>query len=319
MSPKIYCADYVKAFEEAVRILKSVGEVSFVSGVKSEEDLKELFKDAEALVGGEFDITAGVIEATERLKIISEDGVGYDNIDVAAATRKGIVVTNQPGVNKDAVADLTIGLMLSVVRKILVSDSEVRRGEWHPEKKTEEFTGMNIGLVGLGNVGAEVARRLRGFKVNILYYDEIRRQSLEEEEGLRLVTLRELLAESDIISLHVPLTERTKNLIGHHEFSLMKEGAYLINTCRGKVVDEEALLQALKSRKLAGAGLDVLSCEPPSLDNPILKLQNVVLTPHAGSSTIAAATAECVGAAEEIARVLRGERPLHPVNPEVLK
>lgn len=264
-----------------------------------------------------------MIEAAgDSLKIISNYAVGYNNIDVAFATEKGVMVTNTPGALREATADLSWALIMAVARRIPESDRFVREGKfigWGPKLMLgHEVYGKTIGIVGLGDIGSAVARRAKGFDMRILYHSRTRKTELEEELGALKVDLDDLLRESDFISLHVPLTSQTRHLIGEREIDLMKNTAIIINLSRGEVIDEKALVSALKERKIAGAGLDVFENEPMFAPG-LAELDNVVLTPHTGSATFQSRDTMAVMAARDMLSGLSGKRPINLVNPEVLE
>jgi D-3-phosphoglycerate dehydrogenase len=304
---------------EALALLRSKAEVRFNPygrALREEELIKEL-RDVDAVFAGGDPFTERVIASARKLKIIARDGVGLDRVDLKAATEAGVVVTIAPAVC-ESVADLTFGLILSVMRRILIADRGVRSQQWNLRRK---FVGRDVhkatlGIIGLGRVGFGVARRAKGFEMRVLGYDPYVKPERIRELGVEPTDLRTLLRESDIVTIHAPLTEETKGLIGAEEISLMKDGSYLINTARGAIVEEKALYEALKKGKLAGAGLDVLTVEPPLPDNPLLKLENVVLTPHIGNDTVEAFRRLSLQAAADIIRVLEGRPPIHAVNPE---
>jgi len=255
---------------------------------------------------------AGLIQRLPNLRVIAMHGVGVDQVDVAAATARGIIVTNVPGANAQAVAELTIGLMLAVLRRIPMADGRLRAGDWAGGRTLgNELSGLTLGLVGLGNIGRKVASLARAFGMTVLGYDP---NVVQPPEGVKLTDLPSLLSNADIVSLHAPQTPATEKMINTTTLALMKPTAVLINTARGALVDEQALAEALKAGRLAGAGLDVYAQEPPDPANPLLKLENVVLTPHIGSSTRGALRNIARIAGEDVARVLKGEIPLHRVN-----
>lgn len=255
---------------------------------------------------------AGLIKRLPNLRVITMHGVGIDQVDVAAATARGIVVTNVPGANAQAVAELTIGLMLAVLRRIPVADRRLRAGDWAGGRALgHELCGLTLGLIGLGNIGRRVASLAKAFGMTILGYDP---NVTQPPEGVMLKDLHSLLSEADIVSLHAPQTPATERMINATTLALMKPTAVLINTARGALVDEQALAEALSSGRLAGAGLDVYAQEPPDPANPLLRLENVVLTPHIGSSTHGALRSIARIAGEDMARVLKGEAPLYRVN-----
>ncbi len=267
-------------------------------------------------------------ESQPRLRIIAQYAVGYDNIDLECAIKHGVYVTNTPGVLTDAVADFTWGLILAVTRRIVEADEFVRSGKWyesgtgwHPIMLLGfEVTGKTLGIIGMGRIGRAVAERAKGFRMKILYYDK-RRLPPEEEErlGAKYVDLDTLLRESDIVSLHTPLTPETYHMIGERELRLMKPTAYLVNTARGKVVDTEALVKALREGWIAGAALDVFEQEPLPPDHPLTKFRNVVLAPHIASATTETRTRMAEIVAENLIAFYKGEIPPTLVNKEVVK
>lgn len=262
-----------------------------------------------------------IIEAGDGLRIIANYAVGYNNIDVAAATAGRIMVTNTPGVLTDATADLAWALILGICRRIVESDRFTRAGSFHgwgPKLlRGGDLAGRTIGIVGAGRIGSAVARRAAGFDMHILYTGTSANADIEKSLKARRVPLETLLRDSDVISLHVPLTDDTAHLISSDELAVMKNTAYLINTSRGPVVDEAALVQALKNGEIAGAGLDVFE-EEPAIHPGLLELDNVVLTPHTGSATYGTRDRMAVMAAENLIAGLEGRRPADIVNPDVL-
>jgi glyoxylate reductase len=255
------------------------------------------------------------------LRVIANVGVGYDNIDVAACTRRRILVTNTPDVLTEATADLAFALLMAVARRLVESDRYVREGHWHYWQWAylwgADLHRKTLGVYGLGRIGKAVARRARGFSMRVLYYDIVRpAPALERELGAQFVDRETLLREADFLTLHVPLTPETHHLISARELAMMKPAAFLINAARGKVVDEAALVEALESRRIAGAGLDVFEQEP-SVQPALLALPNVVLTPHVGSATSETRLAMAMLAVENLLAALEGRRPPNPVNPEI--
>jgi glyoxylate reductase len=264
-----------------------------------------------------------VIEAAgSTLKIISNYAVGYNNIDVAFATQRGVMVTNTPGALREATADLAWALMMAAARRIPESDRFVREGRfvgWGPKLMLGyEIYGKTLGIVGLGDIGAAVARRAKGFNMKILYHSRSRKTGLEEELGAVKVDFDDLLRESDFISLHVPLTNETRHLIGEREIDLMKDTAIIVNLARGEVVDEKALVTALREKRIAAAGLDVYENEP-KLVLGLAELDNVILTPHTGSATFQSRDTMAVMAARDLLLGLSGKMPINLVNPGVLE
>ncbi|MEK6939768.1 MAG: D-glycerate dehydrogenase [Nanoarchaeota archaeon] len=266
-------------------------------------------------------VDAEVLNANPKLKVVSNYAVGYDNIDVKAATAKGIPVCNTPGVLENAVAEHTFALMLALSKRIVEADRFTRAGKykrWEPMLLLgTELEGKTIGIIGLGRIGAGVAERARnGMGVKVLYHDIKRNKEFEKKYQAKFVSKSELLKKSDFVSLHVPLLPSTRHLIGAKELAMMKKTAYLINTSRGPVVDEKALVEALQKKHIAGAGLDVYEHEP-KLTPGLTKLKNVVLTPHTASATIEARTAMSELAAQNIIDVLQGRKAKFTINPEV--
>jgi len=260
--------------------------------------------------------------AGPQLKVVSNFAVGFDNIDVAACTRRGIPAGNTPGVLTETTADLAFTLLMAAARRVPEGVDYVRNGNWKTWGPMllmgVDVHGATLGIVGFGRIGREVARRGRGFGMRILYHDVYPASPEEEAElGVRRVELDDLLRESDFISLHVNLTDETHHLIDATALSSMKPTAVLVNTSRGPVVDEKALTKALEAKQLAGAALDVWEKEPVDPNNPLLKMENVIATPHAAyfsSPAVAQVPKRC---GEEVGRVLTGKRPLNVVNPEV--
>jgi glyoxylate reductase len=285
------------------------------------QQLAEACREVEGLMASGSRVDEELLEQAPRLRVVANVGVGYDKIDVAACTRRHIVVTNTPGVLTEATADLAFALLMAVARRIVESDRYVREGHWR-YWKWEYLWGADLyrktlGLYGFGRIGQAVARRGRGFSMRVLYYDLERPTPAEEQElGAQFVDRETLLREADFLSLHLPLTPETYHLIGARELAMMKPTAFLINAARGKSVDEAALVEALESRRIAGAGLDVFEQEP-SVQPALLALPNVVLTPHIGSATSETRLAMAMLAAENLLAALEGRCPPNPVNPEV--
>ncbi len=293
------------------------------------EVLLEKARESDALVTLLTDkVDCNLIESSQpRLRIIAQYAVGFDNIDLECATKHGVYVTNTPGVLTDAVADFTWGLILAVTRRIVEADQYVRSGEWHRTGTGWhplmmlgfEVTGKTLGIIGMGRIGKAVAERARGFKMRILYYDKKRLPEAEERRlCAQYVDLETLLRESDIVSIHTPLTPETYHLIGEKELRLMKPTAYLINTARGKVVDTKALVKALEEGWIAGAALDVFEEEPLPPDHPLTKFKNVVLAPHAASATVETRTRMAEIVAENLIAFYEGRVPPTLVNKDVL-
>jgi len=257
-------------------------------GVEPPREMLRLISDKEILIVHFAPVSSRMIENGKRLKIIGSVRGGLENIDVEAADMKGITVINAPGRNADAVADLTMGLILALARRIVLSHCLLKKGVWRSfsrEQLPYNLKGKILGIIGFGRVGREVAGRAKAFGMAILAYDPYVNREIFSRFGAEPVDLGNLLRNSDVISLHTRLTPETYHLIGEREFKIMKRTALFINTARGRIVDEEALVKALKKKWIAGAALDVFEEEPISVENPILKFENVVFTPHIAGST----------------------------------
>lgn len=260
-------------------------------------------------------VTAEVIEAGRQLRVIGRAGTGVDNIDVEAATRRGIIVVNAPASNNVAVAELTIGLLIGLARSIPQAHGSLQGGKWERTKYVGwEVRGKTLGLLGLGRIGSEVAVRARALEMHLLAYDPVVSLDRAEQIGVELVTMDELLARSDVVSLHVPLVEATRNLLDAGRIAKMKRGAYLINASRGGIVDEAALLAALASGQLGGAALDVFTKEPPDPESPITHHPKIITVPHIGASTAEAQISAGSEVAEGVAAALTGATPRYAVN-----
>ena len=273
--------------EEAIKKMKEAGlKVDVKIGLSKNELIRVIPEYDAMVVRSQTKVTKEVIDAAKNLKIIGRAGAGVDNIDIGAATQKGIVVVNAPGGNSVSAAEHTFALILSLVRKIPQADKEVKDGKWDRKKfMGVELRGKTIGIIGLGRVGFEVAKRARAFEMNILAYDPYIPEERAKAVGARLVSFDELIRKADIITVHVPKTKETEKMIGKKEIGKMKDGVYIVNCARGGIVDEKALYDALVSGKVAGAALDVYENEPPDPKNPLFKLENVITTPHIGAST----------------------------------
>jgi lactate dehydrogenase-like 2-hydroxyacid dehydrogenase len=315
-----------RVYPEAVDFLKTKFEVDYVGtneGLTTEQ-LLERSRGCAALVSQLTDkLGAEVIARLEGVKILANVAVGYDNIDVAAATARGIAVSNTPGVLTETTADFAFTLLMATARRIPESHAFVHSGEW----KTwlidllagQDIYGATLGLIGLGRIGAAVARRARGFGMRVQYCDAVAAPAeLEQELGATRVSMEELLRSSDFVSLHVPLTAETRHLIGAAELKQMKPTAVLINTARGPVVDEAALAEALEQKTIWAAGLDVFEAEP-QVNAKLLTLPNVVLAPHIASASVATRRRMSMMAAENAAAMLEGARPANLLNAEVWK
>lgn len=284
------------------------------------DELLDQARDVDALLTMLSDrIDAGLLQEAKRLKIIANYAVGYDNIDIKAATARGIAVTNTPGVLTDSTADMAWALLFSITRRIVEGDKLTRSGGftgWAPMLLLGgDIPGKTLGIIGAGRIGTAMAMRSRGWNMRVLYTTKSSRNTiLEEALHAGRVDLETLLKESDFISIHTPLSEKTRHIIGAKELSLMKRTAYLINTGRGPVIDEMALIEALRNKQIAGAGLDVYEDEP-GLKPGLAELDNVVLAPHLGSATVETRTRMSIMAAENIIAVCNKQKPKNCVNP----
>jgi glyoxylate reductase len=268
-------------------------------------------------------IDAEVFDAAPKLKIVSQLAVGFDNIDVPEATKRGIYVTNTPEVLTDTTADFAWALLLAVARRVAEADKYVRTGQWkvgwHPNMMAgRDVYDTTIGVVGAGRIGYAVAKRATGFGIKILFYDVVPRPEIEKL-GAKKADLDTLLKQSDFVSIHVPLMKETHHLINEQKLRLMKKTAYLINNSRGPVVDEKALCKALKDGWIAGAALDVFEQEPIPLDSPLLKMDNVVLAPHISSASLQTRSRMAEMVAENLVAFFEGKKPPNLINPDVTK
>jgi len=297
---------------------QSVGEVLYnpLPRALSSEELIPLVEGVDGFIAGLDRIDASVIRAAGRLKVIARYGVGLDNVDMEAATAKGIVVTNTPGANSAAVAELALALILGLTRGVCKALESTRSGLW-PRLSGAGLKGKTVGILGFGRIGKEAASRLKSFDCRVLIFDPQVQAQEAARHGVIWVELEELLEKSDIVSLHVPLTPSTRGMVDKGFLGKMKRGSFLVNTARGELLDEGALLSALEEGRLAGAALDCLSEEPPPKDHPLLQDPRVMVTPHMGAHTDQATSAMGWMSLEACLAVLKGERPAHVVNPQV--
>ena len=314
-----------RVYPEAIEFLERHAEVEYANsddGLNAEE-LARRIRGKQAVVSQLTDkFTAPVIASLDGIKVISNVAVGFDNIDVPAATRAGILVTNTPDVLTDTTADLAFALLLAAARRLGEGDRFLHSGQW-TKWRIDLLVGQDVhhhtlGIFGMGRIGQAVARRAAGFSMKILYHDARRApEAVEKELGLEFVSAERLLRESDFISLHVPLTAETRHMIGAAQLGMMKPTAVLVNTSRGPVIDEAALAEALEKRIIWGAGLDVFENEP-TVHPTLLKLDNVVLVPHIGSASVDTRRKMSMIAVENCAAALEGRRPPNLLNPELL-
>ncbi len=298
-------------------------EIGWVDSSQPLEDQAPELADAQAIIVAGAGVSVEVARLAPKLKLVQTTSAGTDTLDKTALGEMGIRVSNNGGGNAVAVAEHTIALLVSTIRKLQLQFNAVRAGEWAADIRTawfsqaNEIAGKTVGIVGLGRIGSRVARRLQGWECEIIYADVVEPEpGIEEELNLTRVSLDELLQSSDVITLHVPLGAQTRGMISDREFDLMKPTAVFINACRGPVVDEAALIRALEAGKIAQAGLDVLEEEPTPVDNPLLKMDNVLVTPHMASFTQESGEKSRTFATYNAARVVRGEDPESVVLPD---
>jgi phosphoglycerate dehydrogenase-like enzyme len=283
---------------------------------RTAEQMIEALKGVDGVVAGSDNYSAPVIASTDRLKVIVRVGVGYDTVDTAAATARGIQVGTTPGTNHHAVADYAFGLVLALARNIVQHHATTAAGQW-TRLPGPDVWGKTIGIVGAGAIGKGVGRRAHGFEMTVLAHDVAQDQEWASRTGAAYVEVAELLRRSDFVTLHAPLLPTTRGLINAERLGLMRPTAYLVNTARGELVDLEALAAALAAGRLAGAAIDVFPKEPPPADHPILRAPNVILSPHVAGLSIEANTAASLMACRSVAAALQGERVAHCVNPEL--
>lgn len=300
---KVLICDPVSS--KCIDILKSAGlEVSYQPKITPDDLLKQISEYDAVIVRSRTKITSSVIDAGKKLKVIGRAGVGLDNVDTAAAAKRNIVVLNTPESSTEAVAELVIGFMLNLARKISLGDRGIKEGRWlKGEMMGIELKGKTLGIVGLGRIGSRVGALAKAFGMKILVYDVIQLpEQLIKSLDAQVVDLDTLLSQSDFVTLHVPLTPETRHMMNRERLAKMKKGSYLINASRGEVVDEKALYEALKDGWLAGAALDVFEQEPPTSE--VVKLPNVVCTPHIGAQTVEAQDAAGEMLAEKVINAL---------------
>lgn len=294
--------------------LRLLSKEEIIAGLAGKDALLPLLSDS---------VDADVIRSNPALKVIANFGAGYNNIDVSEATARGIPVTNTPAVSTDATADLTIGLMLAIARRIVEGDKTTRSGKftgWAPLFHLGvEVSGKTLGIIGMGNIGKAVAKRARAFNMPIIYHSRTRQSAqVEAELGLQYRSLEEVISQADFLSFHLSYHPSLRHMIGSEQLKRMKKTAFLINAARGPVIDEAALAEALKNKVIAGAALDVYEFEP-KVTAELLPLDNVILCPHLGNATVETRDAMAKIAAENIIAVLQGGKPLNCVNPDAIK
>jgi D-3-phosphoglycerate dehydrogenase len=306
---KIVVVDHVYLEEKHIKRLRSLGDLEvFKNPPSTPEELTERIREADIVIVGWSHLTESVIDSAKKLKMISIWATTCHYADLEAARARRVVVAHVPGYATESVAEYTFALLLAAIRKLTLADKHVRRAkfDWRPFGG-RELAGKTLGVIGTGAIGYRVTEIGRAFRMQVLGYDKYPNLKRAEEIGMKYADLQTLLKESDVVTLHVTLTSETEKLIGEKEIALMKNGAIIINTSQGKVVDEKALVEALKSSKLSYAGLDVFEEEPPAKNNPLFKLDNAVLSPHIGFNTVEAevrCTEICV---ENVAKFLEGK------------
>ena len=308
--------------EPGLEILRKNFEVDVFEGDSpiSREELIRRAKGCDGILPLLTDIIDAEIMDITRIKAIANFAVGYDNVNVPAATKRKIPLTNTPGVLTDATADLTFALILAVSRRIVEADKYLREGKWKGWDPIlllgGDFVNKTLGIIGMGRIGKAVARRAKGFGMKIIYSDHEQQLEIEQELKVKKVTFSEILKESDYITIHIPHTTETHQLIGTKELEQMKPSTFLINTSRGKIINEVELITALQNNIIAGAGLDVFFDEP-EINPDLVKLDNVVVVPHIGSASLETRTNMAIIAAENLVEALTGKRPKNIVNPEI--
>ena len=315
-------AEHIPMVEEAEELAK-VNAKLVGANCATEDEVIEAVKDADAILTSDVVLTRRVMEALPKCKVIVNGGVGFDSLDVDAATDNNILVVNAPAPEwcVEEVSNHAITLLLACAKKLILLNNGIKQGRWDEGREAltpmVSIHGQTLGLIACGNIGRMTARKAQCFGLKILGYDPYVDKSLAKEYGITLVSLPELLKESDFVSVHIPLSKETWHLIGEEEFKQMKPTAYFINTARGSVVDEPALIKALQEKRIAGAGLDVFEKEPIDSDNPLLKMDNVVVTPHSASHSDVALKQLRISVGQEAARVLSGRWPKNVVNKTV--
>jgi D-3-phosphoglycerate dehydrogenase len=305
------------SIEEEKKEFGRIGAELTLAQVKEEEELIRACKDADGLINQYALLTRKVLERLANCKVVSRYGVGVDSVDLKSATDLGIIVANVPDYCMDEVSNQTISMILTLIRKTAFFDQKVKSGQWdfHLGIPIYRTRGKTLGLVGCGKIGLEVAKKILSFGVKVISFDPYLQKV---PEGIELTDLDTLLKESDFISIHCPLSDSTRHLIGQREFGKMEKKPILINTSRGPIIDESALIQALVKGQISGAGLDVLEKEPPDSRNPMLKMENVVLSPHVSFYSVESISELKRRTAENVSAVLLGKWPRSVVNREVM-
>lgn len=322
MRQKYKIAFLTTASDDIRNILKNeLGENFKLTNLHGDDfhNKKTEYADIDFFLVGNINITREIMEASLKLKLIQQQGVGYDNVDIKAATEFGIPVAITPEGTVEGVAEHTFLLMLSLSKRLLVADRSLRKGKWlnwDLRASSFQLQKKTLGLIGLGRIGLEVARRAKTFGMKIIYYDKYLKLTRPVQQALNIESqeFETVLKNADIVSLHLLLTEETRKLIGEKELRMMKKKSILINTSRGSIIDEKVLIKALKEGWIAGAGLDVFTNEPPAKDNLLFKMENVVLTPHIAGVTMDVFPLKMSAVTQNFKRVIKGEKPINVVN-----
>jgi D-3-phosphoglycerate dehydrogenase len=311
---KVLICDSVQ--KSCIDVLEKNGlQVDYKTGLTEEQLVGMIPGYSAMIVRSATKVTAKIIEASDVLKYIGRGGSGVDTIDVPAASKKGIIVMNVPGGNTISVVELTIALLLSLIRHVPQSCNDLKNGKWEKKKYMgSELYKKTIGVIGIGKIGSEVAKRCKAFEMNVIGYDPLIDKEKANEYGVELKSFSEVLERSDYITIHVPGGPSTKNLIGDKELLMCKDGVRIINCARGGIINDEALLKYLNSGKVAGVALDVFAKEPPDLDDPLVKHPNVIVTPHLGASTKEAQDRVGIAIAQQVADALNGKEVIGAVN-----
>ena len=302
--------------DNALAVLRDAGIACAVGQCHTEDEAIEFGRDADAVINQHVPLGARAFDAWPRCRAVVHFGKGVDNIDVAAATERGIWVANVRDANGDEVSNHVLAMVLAFARDLVRFDRAVREGSWTYRSAVprQRLAGQVLGLIGFGSVAQLVAQKARALGLDVIVHARLSISA----PGITFVGLDQLLGRCDFVSIHVPLTTSTRRMIGARELALMKRTAFLINTARGGIVDQKALVEALQQRRIAGAGLDVTDPEPPARDDPLLALDNVIVTPHVAWYSEESRERVTVGAAREVVRILRGDTPISPVNPHVV-
>ncbi|AZR71969.1 hydroxyacid dehydrogenase [Anoxybacter fermentans] len=317
---KVLVTDYeYETLEYEEKVLAEIDAELLKAQCKTEEEVIEAAQGVDGLLVQYAPIGRKVFESLPQLKVVARYGVGVDVVDLEAATEHGVCVVNVPDYCEDEVSDHAFALLMACARKIVLLNNDVKGGNWdfNISRPVYRLRGRTLGIVGFGKIPRRLAEKAKPFGFEIIVYDPFVDEKVEKEYGVKLVELDELMKRSDFVSVHAPLNENTKHMIGARELGLMKESAFIINTARGAVIDEKALIETLKNKKIAGAALDVAEQEPIAKDNPLLDMDNVIITPHVGWYSEEAQIELQTKAARGVADVLIGKKPEYLVNKEV--